>query len=121
MCLYARDLKAQKEFYMQVLGFELYSEVPDRHVFLRAGEQMLLIFNPAVTALDQRLPPHWANGQQHIAFEADFGQYERMQQKLRSAEVDILAEQVWGSDKHSFYFHDPAGNLLEITQPGIWE
>jgi catechol-2,3-dioxygenase len=57
--LYASDLVAIEQFYRDVLGLEPVSKAPDRQVFYRVGEQMLLIFNPAVTVLppkDPKLP-----------------------------------------------------------------
>ena len=79
---------------------------------------MLLIFNPEATALDQRLPAHFASGRQHLAFEAV--DYEEWKSKLRFHGVELLAEHTWTTGKKSFYFHDPAGHLLEIAEPGIW-
>jgi catechol-2,3-dioxygenase len=35
-----------KDFYTKALGLELISEEKERHVFLKAGKSMLLIFNP---------------------------------------------------------------------------
>jgi catechol-2,3-dioxygenase len=38
-----------KDFYINILGLEFVSEEKDRHVFLKAGQSMLLIFNPNKT------------------------------------------------------------------------
>jgi catechol-2,3-dioxygenase len=38
-----------KDFYVNILGLEFVSEEKDRHVFLKAGQNMLLIFNPNKT------------------------------------------------------------------------
>jgi catechol-2,3-dioxygenase len=35
-----------KDFYVNILGLEFVSEEKDRYVFLKAGQRMLLIFNP---------------------------------------------------------------------------
>ena len=42
--LSAADLDAAETFYVNVLGFQLHSKVPGRHIFFRCGDQMLLIF-----------------------------------------------------------------------------
>jgi catechol-2,3-dioxygenase len=38
-----------KDFYISILGLEFVSEEMGRHVFLKAGQSMLLIFNPNKT------------------------------------------------------------------------
>ena len=40
-----------KDFYVNRLGLDLVSEEEGRHVFLKAGKSMLLIFNPENTKL----------------------------------------------------------------------
>lgn len=118
-CLYHRDLKLAENFYSQTLGFDLYGKVAGRHVFYRLKDgQMLLLFNPEATALDQRLPYHYASGRQHIAFEVE--DYESWKKRLSGLGIVILAEQIWTTGKKSFYFHDPAGHVLEIAEQGIW-
>ena len=45
-CIYSSKLKEMKDFYMNKLGLDFVSEENGRHVFLKAGKSMLLIFNP---------------------------------------------------------------------------
>ena len=72
--LYARDLVAAEAFYADVLGLEVTAKAAGRQVFLRCGEQMLLIFNPDATEVpppaDAKLPvpPHGARGPGHVCF-----------------------------------------------------
>jgi catechol 2,3-dioxygenase-like lactoylglutathione lyase family enzyme len=120
VCLYCHNLEQAESFYGEVLGFKLYGKVTNRHVFFQAGGIMLLIFNPTSTALDKKLPPHFANGVQHIAFEANIGEYDLWKSRLHAHGVKILIEQEWASGRHSFYFYDPHGHLVEIAEPGIW-
>ena len=56
-----------KDFYIDILGLEFVSEEKDRHVFLKAGQSMLLIFNPNKTLVNDmgnasstQLPTHGA-------------------------------------------------------------
>ena len=51
--IYSSDLEKMKEFYVDKLGLEFVSEQKDRHVFLKTGKNMLLIFNPEVTAVEK--------------------------------------------------------------------
>ena len=43
---HSSDLVKMKDFYVNILGLEFVSEEKDRYVFLKAGQRMLLIFNP---------------------------------------------------------------------------
>ena len=78
--LYADDLSAAQRFYGEVLGLELQRAVEGRFAFFRCAEQMLLIFNPAITAtqsLSDGPPPHGAKGAGHVCFRADLAQRPR--------------------------------------------
>jgi catechol 2,3-dioxygenase-like lactoylglutathione lyase family enzyme len=39
---------------------------------------------------------------------------------LRRHDVEITHEHAWDSGRRSFYFQDPAGNLLEIADGELW-
>jgi catechol 2,3-dioxygenase-like lactoylglutathione lyase family enzyme len=121
VCLYTPDLAKTQAFYCDVLGFDVISKVAGRHVFFRLGEQVLLCFNPEVTKLEKKLPPHYARGVQHIAFEVPQEEYEDWKEKIKNRGIEIVHEQQWNAHRFSFYFYDPSGHLLEIVPPGIWE
>ena len=127
--LSAADLVAAEDFYTRVLGFQLHSKVPGRHIFFRCGEQMLLIFNPAETMKGPApgalpVPPHGAPaaaGAGHICFLASADEITRWRAHLQQAGVAIEADFVWpASGGRSIYFRDPAGNSLEFAEPRIW-
>ncbi len=120
-CLYVNDLQKTRKFYEEVMGFEVIGTRENRHVFFRAGTSVLLCFNPEETRKEDVLPPHYAHGPQHIAFEVDPQQYLKWKSDLRAKGVDIIHEQVWRDRFHSFYFHDPQGHLLEIVETGMWD
>jgi catechol 2,3-dioxygenase-like lactoylglutathione lyase family enzyme len=94
--------------------------VKDRHIFFKAGTSMLLCFLPEVTKAEQNLPPHFAYGKQHIAFEVSPEMYEKWQALIRRQKIKIIHYQHWKGDLYSFYFEDPNGHLLEIVPVGIW-
>jgi hypothetical protein len=48
--LYCPDLDGAERFYRDVLGLEVVARQVGRHVFLRCGEGMVLLFNPDATA-----------------------------------------------------------------------
>lgn len=120
-CIYVTDLERTKTFYTETIGLPLLSLVPDRHVFFRAGDSVLLCFIAAATEAEKELPPHGARGSVHFAFEVVGKEYEAALQKLKAAGVVILHEHVWKAGLRSFYFHDPDGNLLEVIEEGLWE
>ena len=39
---------------------------------------------------------------------------------MTEAAVPIVDELQWNNGVRSFYFHDPAGNLLEIAEGDLW-
>ncbi len=121
-CFYARDLKAIKTFYHDVLGLPVISHLEEKHIFFRAGESVLLCFNPDDSRNKKSPPAHFASGKLHFAFEVREEDYEAEKYKLEGAGVKIIDEVTWPTGKRSFYFEDPAGNVLEIVpENGIWD
>lgn len=127
--LSAADLDAAEAFYVNILGFQLHSKVPGRHIFFRCGDQMLLIFNPTETIKGPPpgalpVPPHGApaaSGAGHICFQASADEITRWRTHLEQAGVAIESDFIWpASGGRSIYFRDPAGNSLEFAEPKIW-
>jgi catechol 2,3-dioxygenase-like lactoylglutathione lyase family enzyme len=46
--------------------------------------------------------------------------YDGWKRRLVADEVEILEERTWDNGVRSFYFHDPAGNVLEIADGDLW-
>ncbi len=123
--LYAADLDAAEDFYRDVLGLEPVSKMPGRHVFYRVGNQMLLIFNPAVTVeppKDPKLPvpPHGMTGEGHVCFAASADEITKWRAHMESKGIAIEADFEWPGGGRSIYFRDPAGNAIEFAEPRIW-
>lgn len=123
--LYADDLSAAKAFYVDVMGFTLFSEEAGRHVFFRCGDQMLLIFDPAVTNAPSPsspipVPPHGSQGAGHVCFRASGDEIAEWRERLGAAGVGMEADFEWPQGGRSIYFRDPAGNSLEFAEPRIW-
>jgi catechol 2,3-dioxygenase-like lactoylglutathione lyase family enzyme len=114
-CLYIDDLDLAEKFYHQVLEMPLISKVDKRHVFFRCGESVLLCFLPEVTKNETSLPPHFAYGKQHLAFEVRKENYLLIREKLSKKGIVFTHTQEWGNQLSSFYFEDPFGNVLEIV------
>jgi catechol 2,3-dioxygenase-like lactoylglutathione lyase family enzyme len=117
--LYYADAAATEHFYSDVLGMRLLSREPGRSLFYRAGESVFLLFNAAETLKGTNLPAHGATGPVHTCFQVDAADYEPWKEYLVSRSVPIIQETRWPTGL-SFYFHDPAGNVLEIANADIW-
>ena len=66
--LYVDDLDQAEAFSRDVLGLDLISKEPGRHAFFRAGQGVLLIFNPEATGKGG-LSRHVAEGPGRAAWE----------------------------------------------------
>ncbi|WP_194776891.1 VOC family protein [Pararhodonellum marinum] len=120
-CLYISDLDQAETFYGEILEMPVISKVTDRHIFFRCGSSVLLCFIPDATKNERNLPPHYAHGPQHVAFEVDIIAYQSTKAKLLKKGISITHEQDWKEGMESFYFEDPFGHVLEIVPNGIWE
>ena len=124
--LYAPDLEAAAHFYGTVLGLELIGRQPDRHLFFRCGEGMLLVFNPAVTSTHATVvggapvPLHGAAGAGHVAFAVEDAEIPVWRARLKRHAIAIESEVTWPRGGRSVYVRDPAGNSIELAAPSIW-
>ena len=117
-----------KDFYINILGLEFVSEEKDRHVFLKAGQSMLLIFNPNRTLANNmdnstQLPIHGSFAPPsiiHFALEIEKQSYDSAKNILNEKNIKIEKEVIWDKGTNSIYFRDPAGNLVEIITQGSW-
>jgi catechol 2,3-dioxygenase-like lactoylglutathione lyase family enzyme len=124
--LYCPDLDTAERFYRDVLGLDVVTRQLGRHVFLRCGEGMVLLFNPDATADSVVLTggppmvPHGAYGPGHLAFRLPERDIEWWKTHLSAAEVPIEAEVRWPQGGYSLYLRDPAGNSIELATAALW-
>ena len=122
-CVYcsAEELEAMERFYSEVLGLRAVSSWPGSCAY-RIGSGVLLLFERE--ALAERQGPiarHGSTGPAHFCLLArGADDYERLRGRLAQSGVEIIHEQEWESRRRSFYFNDPAANLLEIAEADIW-
>jgi len=121
-CLYVHDLEKARAFYGDTLGLPVISYLRGKHLFLRVGSCVLLLFNPEDSRQKSSPPPHFGGGKQHFAFEVSADEYERSKKHISEKGIDVIEEITWKSGKKSFYFNDPEGNVLEVLpDEGIWD
>jgi catechol 2,3-dioxygenase-like lactoylglutathione lyase family enzyme len=121
-CLYVQNLEKAKNFYHGVLELPVISYVEDKHLFLRAGQSVLLLFNPEDSRDKTSPPAHYGGGKQHFAFEVKAEHYTESKNKISKKGIEIIDEITWKSGQRSFYFNDPEGNVLEILpEGGMWD
>jgi catechol 2,3-dioxygenase-like lactoylglutathione lyase family enzyme len=120
-CLYVDDLAAAEAFYTEVLGLEFFAREAGRHVFLRCGASMVLLFNPERVRAEgaSDLPRHGSFGPGHLALAASAADLPAWRAHLAAHGVEIVREVTWPAGQ-SIYFCDPAGNSLELATPAIW-
>jgi catechol 2,3-dioxygenase-like lactoylglutathione lyase family enzyme len=88
---------------------------------LRCGAGVLLLFDRARLAeRDEPIADHGSEGAGHVCLVAPEGGYEDWKERLTDAGVEVAHEEQWPSGKCSFYFRDPAGNLIEIADSDLW-
>jgi XTP/dITP diphosphohydrolase len=122
--LYAEDLAAVRTFYESLLGLTVQAALPGRFVFFRHGQQMLLVFNPAMTLAqsgEKTPPPHGAKGPGHVCFRADAEELLGWRTLFAKLGIAIDSEMEWPGGGRSLYIRDPAGNSVEFAEPKIWQ
>jgi catechol 2,3-dioxygenase-like lactoylglutathione lyase family enzyme len=120
-CLYVNYLDKAYEFYHTLLGLPVINFLPGKHLFLRCGESVLLLFNPEDSKHKKSPPAYFGGGNQHFAFEVPEKDYQKTKEELIAKGILIIDEVTWSTGKKSFYFNDPEGNVLEIIpEDGIW-
>jgi catechol 2,3-dioxygenase-like lactoylglutathione lyase family enzyme len=106
-----------RRFYREVLGLQPFGEGSSGH---RVGGGVFLLFNRDESSVQEWPPPHGATGPVHTCFLSAPGEYERWKQELTAKGVEIVNETEWDEGRRSFYFEDPAGNMLEIAEADMW-
>jgi catechol 2,3-dioxygenase-like lactoylglutathione lyase family enzyme len=118
--IYADDLEAAEAFYGGVLGLEVLTKQPGRHVFFRVGDSVLLVFRAEETLKGETLPAHGSTGPGHFALGIPSESLDQWREHLSGRGVEIEKEVEWPKGGRSLYFRDPAGNAVELVTRGLW-
>jgi catechol 2,3-dioxygenase-like lactoylglutathione lyase family enzyme len=119
--LYTHDLERAERFWRRI-GLPMIGRAAGRHVFFRAGRDLLLLFDPRATSeAGGRVPAHGGSGAGHVAFSVpDGAALDAWRARLELAGVSVEAETAWPSGGRSLYFRDPDGNSIELITRGSW-
>ncbi|MFL5871621.1 MAG: VOC family protein [Solirubrobacterales bacterium] len=114
------EREAVERFYGELLGLPLVARWPDGLAF-RVGPGVMLLFDRAGLAERQGpIADHGTTGPGHACLIATGERYEEARERLAGRGVEITHEHEWDAGRRSFYFHDPAGNLIEIADGDLW-
>lgn len=106
-----------RDFYRNTLSLQ----EPDTGApAFRIGDQILLIFNVDQSSVQDDPPPHGARGPSHVCFRTSREDYDGWKQHLEQQDVNTHHERRWPNGIRSFYFEDPAGNVLELADGDLW-
>lgn len=118
---YPHDLRERVlGFYEDELGLRRVAGWDDGTA-LRLGPGVLLLFDRDLLAgRNAPMADHGSVGPGHVCLRAEPGEYEQVRERIAGAGIEITHDHEWSSGGRSFYFKDPAGNLLEVADRDIW-
>lgn len=120
-CIYSHNLDKTVSFYRDKLGLDCFAFKPNELAFFRAGNSVLLCFDPDYSKKQEEPPPHFAEGELHFAFEVPKEKYAQTKQLLIEKGVEIESEYHWRDDFYSLYFRDPDNHCVEFVPSGLWD
>ncbi len=121
-CVYgsASEWDEIERFYAETLELREVQRWPGA-VAYRLGDGVLLVFErEALARRDGPIARHGSLGPSHVCLRAAADEYESWRRRLSERGVEITHEESWGDRGRSFYFEDPAANLIEIAGADIW-
>jgi catechol 2,3-dioxygenase-like lactoylglutathione lyase family enzyme len=115
----AAEEEAMAAMYGEGLGLERVAGWPDGAAY-RLGDALVLLFvRERLAERDGPIADHGTTGPGHVCFTAQPGEYESWLRHVAGI-AEITHEHGWDGGRRSFYFRDPAGNLLEIADGDLW-
>jgi catechol 2,3-dioxygenase-like lactoylglutathione lyase family enzyme len=107
-----------RRFYRDVLGLEPLREGSVAH---RLGTGVFLLFNADESSVQETPPAHGApNAPVQTCVHAAPDENRDRKERVAQRGIEITSEIEWRPGARSFYFEDPAGNVLEIAEADMW-
>jgi catechol 2,3-dioxygenase-like lactoylglutathione lyase family enzyme len=117
----AADSDAIEHFYGETLGLAAVSRWPGGIAYRVDAGVLLLFEREGLAERDSPIAAHGTVGPGHACLVVDGPEpYADWRERIAAAGVEITHEHEWGDRYRSFYFTDPAGNLLEIADGDLW-
>lgn len=111
--LFARDMAAMRNFYGNVLGFELQRELMPQWVEYRIGASILALTEHGLMFDDEKTPAGALSVM--LAFRVAPAEVDLCAADLQSRGIDLITgptDQSWGH--RTIFVRDPDGNVVEI-------
>ncbi|HVE77229.1 MAG TPA: VOC family protein [Gemmatimonadaceae bacterium] len=123
--LYVADMARARAFYVDLLGCTPLLDTPRLLALGVAGESVLLLFRRGATLEPLPtpggvVPPHGAQGVQHLAFAISPDALAGWATRLERAGVAVESRVRWPRGGESLYVRDPDGHSVELITPGLW-
>lgn len=123
--LYVDDIMAASDFYERVFGLARVFGDSRMCVLRVSAANHLLLFErgkagSAVEVPGGVIPPHFAEGQIHVALTMDHDDRGPWMDHLRERGIEIESIVEWPSGGLSLYVRDPSENLVELATPDLW-
>lgn len=124
--VYIDDRDAARRFYVDILGFAPLLDTPRMLALDVAGQSVLLLFQRGATSEPLVgeggvIPPHGAEGQQHLAFAIPADALDSWIARLEREGIEIESRVRWARGGESIYLRDPDGHSVELATPGVWK
>ena len=111
---------AVEHFYGEVLGLQKVAAW-DTGIAFRVGTNVLLLFDRhRLKRIPGPISNHGGVGAGHACLLTSADEYDAWRERIVRYGVKIVHDQVWDERMNSFYFRDPAGNLLEVASGDLW-
>lgn len=111
--LFARNMSAMRDFYGNVLGFELQRELTPQWIEYRIGASLLALTEHGLMFNDDKTPAGALSAM--LAFRVAPSQVDECAAELRRQGYALVGEpidQQWGH--RTMFVRDPDGNVVEI-------
>ena len=111
------DLKRAEQFYVNLLGMELFMRLPDQ-LLLQCGPQRIALFENRMRKPGGKEQLTEPRGKPHHAFLVSKDELWQSKRLFEERRVPFHNPIDWG-DHHCIYFLDPDENLLELVHAPV--
>ena len=120
LALWVDDVERATAFYCDLLGFTLEDVDPGHNAFLRSGDFLLVLFNPADpgTALANEYLARTGGprgGVYHAAFRVEPTELDAFAANLKDKGLAVKGPVEFATGRRSYFFEDPDAHYIELT------